>query len=89
MISLEQINAIDEAIVFLTYDNPGCRLYVGIEEIEVETANGDYLAYNVFYRAYKTIVCYKCDGQFVAQEMYDDYFCHDCSIEEDMEYREK
>ena len=85
MISLEQINAIDEAIVFLTHDNPGCRLHVGIEEIEVETADGDYLEYDVFYRAYRTMVCYKCDRQFVAQEMYDADFCNNCRVEQEME----
>ena len=85
MISIEQINAIDEAIVFLTHDNPGCRLHVGIEEIGVETEGGDYLEYDVFYRAYRTAVCYTCDGRFVAQEMYDADFCNNCRAEGDME----
>jgi len=69
MISAEQIAAIDKAIVFLTHDNPGCRLHVELEEIVVDTEAGDVLVYDVNREAYKTEYCEQCGEAFAPAEM--------------------
>ena len=69
MISQEQIAAIDKAILFLTHGHPGCRLHVELEEIEVETAAGQFLLYDVGREEYKTEYCEQCGEAFAPAEM--------------------
>ena len=79
MISGEQINAIDKAIVFLIHDNPYCRLHVGIDEIEVETADHEYLVYAVHAQAYKTELCGLCSELYLKEEMSSEEICEYCN----------
>ena len=82
MISGEQINAIDKAIVFLIHDNPYCRLHVGIDEIEVEQEEGAPLIYDVHAQAYKTEWCRLCSGLYVKEAMLSDEICQYCNESE-------
>jgi len=78
MISAEQIRAIDKAIVFLTHDNPGCKLHVGLDEIGVDTADGDYREYDVHHAEYKTEICVTCDETRAPSDMGDNGECLYC-----------
>jgi len=69
MISPEQIAAVDNAIVFLTHAHPGCRLHVELEEIVVDTVDGDVLVYDVNQWDYKTQFCAQCGELFAPAEM--------------------
>ena len=83
MISAEQIKAIDEAIVFLTHDNPGCRLHVELDEIGVDTADGDYREYDVYHAEYKTELCLMCGETLAPSDMGDNGECLSCEEDED------
>jgi len=78
MISQEQIAAIDRAIVFLTHDNPGCRLLVGLEEIVVDTGDGDVLVYDVYLEDYRTESCSECGDDFAPADMRASGKCVSC-----------
>ena len=81
MISGEQINAIDKAIVFLIHDNPYCRLNVQLDEITVETADGEDRVYDVHAQAYKTELCEVCWALYLKEEMASNAICQDCTDE--------
>jgi len=82
MISPEQIEAIDKAIVFLTHNNPGCRLHVELEEIVVDTADGDVLVYDVYHEEYKTELCGECGEWYAPMDMRDSGKCINCEEDE-------
>ena len=82
MISAEQIAAIDRAIVFLTHEHPGCSLYVSIEEIIVDTEEGNVLEYDVYHETYKTEWCETCDTKYASVDMRASGKCLYCEEDE-------
>jgi len=78
MISLEQIQAVDNAIVLLTHAHPGCKLHVGLDEIGVET-DDDYLVYDVYYKEYKDDYCETCNESQAPSAMDTTNECSGCA----------
>jgi hypothetical protein len=82
MITGEQIAAIDRAIVFLTHDNPDCRLHVGLDEIVVDCEDGNVREYDVYHEEYKTEWCDSCNTEYAPADMRASGKCVHCEEDE-------
>ena len=62
MISLEQIQAIDQTIALAVHTYPGCTfLHVELEAVSVEDADGDFHIFDTYTREEMTGSCFRCN----------------------------